>query len=144
MQGLRLVAATLLLVVLGLAVAEGQDGPSRNTWDGIFTAEQAERGVALADEHCVMCHAANLRGSPGAPPIAGNEFLFIWSTQSAASLFDYVKANMPPLDPGGLSDQEYADVVAAIFESSGFPGGDGELAADADALADIQILRTDP
>ena len=142
---LRFTAAAALMITLGTTTGLGQDGPSRNTWDGVFTAEQAERGMALADEHCVMCHAANLRGSPGAPPIAGSEFLFIWSNDTAAALHDYLKANMPPVSPGSLSDQEYTDIVATIFEISGFPAtGDQDLPSDAEALADIQILRTEP
>jgi len=132
------------MLALGSSASLGQ-GPSRNVWEGVFTQEQAERGMALADEHCVMCHAANLRGGPGAPAIAGSEFLFAWSTQPTAELFSYVKSNMPPLAPGSLSDQEYADIVASIFDSSGFPSsGSDELPADVDALADIQILRAQP
>ncbi len=142
MKLLRLPAAALVLTS-GLATAQGQNFTS-NTWDGVYTVEQAERGMALAEEHCVMCHATNLLGGPGAPPIAGSEFLFIWSTQSAGSLFDYLKTNMPPLDPGTLSDQEYTDIVAAIFQGSEFPAGNGELSADRDTLGALQILRTQP
>jgi len=138
-----LTLATAALVLTFVVSIQGQDFTS-NTWDGVYTAEQAERGMAIADENCVMCHAANLRGGPGAPPIAGAEFLFVWSTQSAGSLFDYMKTNMPPLDPGGLSDQEYTDLVAAVFQSSEFPAGDAELPADRDALGMVQILRTQP
>jgi mono/diheme cytochrome c family protein len=141
MTTLTIAAAALLLVTLAATTGQSQ-GFTSNTWDGVFTVEQAERGMALAEENCVMCHAANLRGGPGAPPIAGAEFLFIWSTQSVNSLFDFLKLNMPPLDPGSLSDQEYADVVAAILSSSNFPAGETELPVE--GLSSIQILRTRP
>lgn len=138
---LPLTATAVLLVTLAAATGQTQ-GFTSNTWNGVFTEEQAERGMALAEENCVMCHAANLRGGPGAPPIAGNEFLFIWSTQSVNSLFDYLKLNMPPVEPGSLSDQEYVDIVAAILSSSEFPAGDTELPTE--GLSEIQILRTQP
>jgi len=32
--------------------------------------------------------------------------------------------------PGGLSDQKYADVIAAMFQAGGFPAGLGELSSD--------------
>ena len=134
-------AAALVLVTLAATTGQTQ-GFTRNTWDGVFTEEQAERGMALAETNCVMCHAANLRGGPGAPPIAGAEFLFVWSTQSVHSLFDYLKLNMPPVEPGSLSDQEYVDVVAAILSSSAFPAGEMELPTE--GLSEIQILRTRP
>jgi mono/diheme cytochrome c family protein len=142
MTRLLTLTATALLLVTLVATTGRTQGFTSNTWDGVFTEEQAERGMALAETNCVMCHAANLRGGPGAPPIAGSEFLFVWSTQSVNSLFEYLKLNMPPVDPGGLSDQEYTDIVAAILSSSGFPAGETELPTE--GLSSIQILRTQP
>jgi mono/diheme cytochrome c family protein len=142
---LRFSATAAFVVTLGTTTNIGQDNPLRNVWEGVFSAEQAERGMVLAENHCAMCHASNLRGSPGAPAIAGVEFLFIWNNETAGELHDYIKTNMPPGTPGGLRDQEYADIVAAIFESSGFPATrETELPGNVETLANIQILRQEP
>ena len=135
--------------VLTLAMGALWTGPllgqeARTTWDGVYTEAQLARGQALAAENCALCHAANLLGSPGAPGIAGSEFLFVWNNEPLGELFSYARTQMPPGQAGSLTDQEYADIVAALLAASGFPAGVTELPGDTDVLGNILILRQQP
>jgi mono/diheme cytochrome c family protein len=116
----------------------------RTVWDGAYSAEQAKRGAAQVAAKCAACHGGELKGGPGAPGVAGPEFLFSWNNKSAGELFDYIKANMPPGEPGSMSDQRYADIVAAVFQANGFPPGGAELSPDAKIMAGIKIVREKP
>lgn len=46
---------------------------------------------------------------------------------------------MPRNNPGGLTDQQYADTLAYLLQATGYPAGATELAADADALRGIRL-----
>jgi hypothetical protein len=48
---------------------------------------------------------------------------------------------MPPNEQGSLSEQRYADILAAIFRKNEFPAGQSELPADPAALANILIPK---
>ena len=133
------------IVVLGLSTALLFSQKSgKSVWDGAYSAEQAKRGATQVASKCATCHGAELHGGPGAPGVAGPEFLFSWNGKSAAELFDYIKTNMPPGEPDSMSAQRYADIVAAVFQANGFPAGPAELSADEKGLADIKILREKP
>jgi mono/diheme cytochrome c family protein len=129
-----------------LAFAQGLPaGQVRTTWDGIFTQEQAGRGMQIISAQCTMCHAENLQGGPAVPPIVGPAFMFKWNGKSVRELFELIRTTMPPGQAGSLGDQGYADVVAAILKNNDLPTGTAaELSADAAALADIRIQREKP
>jgi mono/diheme cytochrome c family protein len=131
--------ARLLLV---LAAAVGVAG-AQNVWTGVYTADQAKRGLETYQQQCSMCHGDTMGGGGGVPAVAGPEFLFGWNGKTAAELMDSMK-KMPPSDPGSLSDQKYADVMAAMFQTDGFPAGPAELSADSKALTEIMITREKP
>jgi S-disulfanyl-L-cysteine oxidoreductase SoxD len=126
-----------LIAVVGLAGAQ-------NVWTGVYTADQAKRGLETYKQQCGMCHGETMSGGGGVPAVAGPEFLYSWNGKNAGELFDYLKAMMPPSDPGSLSDQKYADVMAAMFQTDGFPAGQAELKPDSKALADIAITKDKP
>jgi len=46
---------------------------------------------------------------------------------------------MPDDNPGGLSVQQYTDVVAYIFKINGMPAGTDSLSSDPEALRRIRI-----
>jgi len=127
----------VLTTVAGLASAQ-------NVWTGVYTAEQGKRGLETYKQQCSMCHGETMSGGGGVPAVAGPEFLYGWNGKTAAELFDYVKSMMPPADPGGLSDQKYVDIMAAMFQADGFPAGPSELKPDSKALAEITITREKP
>jgi cytochrome c len=148
----------LAFVAGAAAAAAGQAASTakRTVIDGVYTTEQAKRGREQYRKRCVLCHLDNGEGQqavpeiPGqsleregdaeAPPIAGEAFLAKWNGHSVRELFERTSA-MPVGSPGSLTPQQYADLVALIFEMNKFPVGQQELPPDRDALDRITISR---
>jgi mono/diheme cytochrome c family protein len=129
--------AAALTPAAGQATSAGR----RTAWDGVYTTAQAERASAVYRDQCANCHAQNMRGAPGAPGLAGPGFMFEWNGKSAGELFDVLKKTMPPGGAGRLTDQQYADLVAAMLHANGFPAGTTDLPATRTALDSILITR---
>lgn len=142
MKRILCVAVPLCVVAIGLATLSAQT--TRNVWDGVYTAEQAERGATLYERRCASCHGADMTGGPGVPGLAGIEFTAGWNNMTVWGLFDLMKGSMPADNPGGLTDVQYAEVIAAMFQANGFPAGTTELPTDRAALEQIQITRSRP
>ena len=53
--------------------------------------------------------------------------------------FQYVQELMPKNEPGSLTAQEYADVVAYLLRMNALPPGNDELSTDVTALKKIRI-----
>lgn len=133
-------------VTLGSLTAGGQllgDEPS--LWSGVYTNEQASRGEALYPSICGRCHGYRLDGAADdpdmfpTPPIAGDKFLRNWNGSSLAALFEYTRTTMPEINPGSLSDEEFAAVIAYMLAVTGIPSGTNELPTDLTVLADLRI-----
>jgi quinohemoprotein ethanol dehydrogenase len=90
-------------------------GPTANS----AAAEQAALGKAAYLKSCAVCHGENLGGRDRAPALTGNNFLSGWSGRDAAALFDRIKTTMPQSDPGSLSDDAYAAIVAYVLDANG-------------------------
>ena len=144
-----------LIWLTGAALAAGttdrerrQDAPNgargRTTWDGVYTAEQAERGKALYAQSCGACHAPDLRGLGTAPSLVEESFAFLWGDMSVGELFEKIRKLMPSDRPSSLSSQTYRDIIAFILQSNTFPSGSKELDADVDALNQILIVTKRP
>ncbi len=65
--------------------------------------------------------------------------MFIWEGRSLGELFTKMSTEMPTDQPGSLSRQSYAAILAFILQSNEFPAGDNELSSSPDALASIVI-----
>jgi mono/diheme cytochrome c family protein len=111
----------------------------RSTRDGIYSDVQAGRGQSLYGEQCAACHGQNLAGTQLAPQLAGEDFIKGWADRTVGELFERIRFTMPEDGPGRLSDQQYADVVAFMIKSNGFPSSDAELAPDVTVLKQIEI-----
>ena len=143
---LKFVAATGALVLMMSAAATNgvtaqEDG---SIWDGVYTQEQADRGKKVNSGLCAKCHGergdgANEPDQPGGPAIARFSFLRKWENTSLASLFEYIRTEMPPDNPGSRTDQEYIDALAYMLVMSGAPAGDTELTSDPETLDRIYI-----
>ncbi len=131
MKRFGIVAAVLLLV----AGVRAQD---RTTWDGVFTEEQAKRGDALYQEHCVRCHGASLQGNgEGAGALTGPVFMANWNGVGMGAMLERVRLTMPQDKPGKMTRQEIADLLAFVLRSNKFPPGESELARQVDLLNGI-------
>lgn len=73
---------------------------------------------------CETCHGQTLEGSDLAPPIQGEVFLQTWDGEVLAELMMFVQETMPQNSPGELTEVDYADIVAFIRSSNGFPLGE--------------------
>ncbi len=103
---------------------------------------QAKRG-ALKSGLCVECHGDGFVGGP-APELAGADFAAKWEGRSVGDLFDLIRLTMPDNDPGALSREEYADLVAYILAVNKFPAGTGEIGTSLAPLQQIRIRASKP
>jgi mono/diheme cytochrome c family protein len=89
-----------------------------------FTAGQARTGVAVYRRYCLQCHGADLQGAAG-PAVSGTEFLAN-AQRNKWTLSDMrttVFENMPFSNPGSLTPEQYANVMAFLLASSCFSAG---------------------
>jgi mono/diheme cytochrome c family protein len=149
MRAMRLMRRGAVLLAVSTPPAAADEpaaaGLPTSIWDGVYTEAQARRGELIYPSICGRCHGRKLDGAPDdpdflpAPPIAGPKFLRQWNGASLAALFEYTQTAMPSMNPGSLSDREFADVVAYTLEVTGAPPGPAELVPDAGAMAGIAI-----
>jgi len=111
-------------------------GQSRTVTDGVYTDAQATRGQAIFKERCVACHGATLAGGLG-PPLMGADFIGGFDKQGLSELVNKIQNTMPQDDPGTLTRQQAADIVAYILQVNKFPAGRAELSADEAVLKQI-------
>jgi mono/diheme cytochrome c family protein len=124
-------------LILGTGPTAAQT--TRSVWDGVFTAEQAQRGSALYAANCASCHGTALGGGESAPPLTGGEFFSNWNGLTVGDLFERIRISMPADRPGKLTRAEDADVLAFMLSVSEFPAGKVELDRQTEALKQIRI-----
>jgi hypothetical protein len=66
-------------------------------------------------------------------------FLESWSGKPLHTLYDVMRTTMPEDNPGSLSQQQYADLVAYLLELNGFPAGTSELAGTDESMNDVRV-----
>ena len=104
---------------------------AKSVWKGVFTEEQAARGSTEHSNNCTPCH--------GPEKYTGEEFTKTWVGRTVFDLFDQLKTTMPDDNPGGLSAQQYKDIVAYILKANGIPAGTDSLPGDPEALRLLKI-----
>lgn len=127
----------------GIGAANAQ-GVGRSVWEGIYSPEQAARGEVQYNQRCAACHGGGLNGTGEAPGLTGGEFVSHYDQLTVADLFERVRTTMPQNDPGTLSRDEYADVVAFLLKSNGFPEGKAALDKRTEVMANIGIQAQKP
>src|SRR5579863_3283137 len=108
-----------------IAMAAAQQ-PART---GPFTAEQANAGRAIYQATCSTCHLPDMKGTFEAPPLSGANFMNTWRNRTASDLFSRIRNTMPISNPGSLSDQDAANLVAFILQANGAKAGTQALTA---------------
>lgn len=104
-------------------------GPS--TLDSVYTADQAARGKDVYFGTCRSCHAVGFFTTPS--------FETHWKGKHLSDLYNYVLTRMPGNDPGSLSPEATADVLAYVLQLNRMPAGANELWPDADSLKKYRI-----
>ena len=117
---------------------------SRSVWDGVYTAEQAKRGSALYAKECASCHGAALNGGESAPPLTGGEFFSNWNGLTVGDLFERIRVSMPADNPGKLTREQDADILAFILNTNQFPEGSIELDHRTEVLKQIRLEAIKP
>lgn len=127
-----------LLFVLAASAGAQQTGAAsqlppghRSSTAGVYTAEQATRGAEAYAGMCTGCHttAAHM----------GDVFVSNWSGRPVSEFYGFIRSAMPKNEPGSLSAEEYASIVAYILKLNGMPAGKDALPADSLALLKIRF-----
>jgi hypothetical protein len=122
------------LAVVTSANAQSTDSTAnrgKSVLQGVYSEEQATRGDGEHQANCTTCHSTE--------NYAGDAFVKAWVGRTAFDLFDQLKTTMPEDNPGGLSAQQYTDIIAYIFKVNGYPAGAEALPADPEALRLVKI-----
>lgn len=127
------------LIPLTLLALAAMPAAAQSVWDGVYTAEQAERGKNLYLTDCVQCHGATLLGAEDGPPVTGEGFRMAWDGRTADELVERIRTTMPADGPGFLSRAQSTDLTAYLFSDNGFPVGEAELKSSLAALKKIVI-----
>ena len=78
---------------------------------------------------CAECHQ----------PEQYRDYLRRWVGLPVEYFYQVLRATMPENNPGGLTRQEYADVLTYVFAINGTPPGEQELPEDTKVLGAITI-----
>jgi len=133
-----LLPLVLVLVVTGHASARPQEAATpatpegRSVMDGVFTSRQARRGERWFLQMCEQCHRT--RDFTNAP------FHERWAGQSVGDLLQFMQYTMPPENPGALSTDRYADLLAFFLAANDYPAGEEDLPGDASTVMDMRIV----
>lgn len=99
--------------------------------NGVYTGSQAARGEQTFQKMCMSCHTVAEH--------TGRKFGVIWAGKTMGDLFDIVSNTMPEADPGSLTPDEYAGILAFFLRASGYPEGQQELPSELSALMKLRI-----
>jgi mono/diheme cytochrome c family protein len=97
----------------------------------VYTEAQAARGKDIFGSLCSSCH--NITSQSGAT------FAKRWNGVLVSELFTVLTDTMPKDDPGLLTPQERADVIAYLLKLNNLAAGTAELPPDPEALKKIVI-----
>src|SRR5229473_8611041 len=117
------ICGAVAVIGISIAVTAAQQ-PART---GPFTAEQAASGRAIYQSTCLTCHLPDMKGTFEAPPLAGANFMNMWRNRPVSDLFNRIRTSMPISNPGSLSYQDTANLVAFILQASGATPGNQTL-----------------
>ncbi len=127
-----LLMVALILMPWSASAQQRDTVETKSIRDGVFTEEQARRGESLNEKVCANCHMQDF--------FTGT-FLKSWSGATVGALYELISTSMPEDRPGALKQQQYADILAYIFELNGIPSGNEILGAKTEILAKIIIER---
>jgi S-disulfanyl-L-cysteine oxidoreductase SoxD len=130
----RAIAFAALPLILCAAAASGQSAESdssRSAADGAYTATQATQGETVFASICGSCHSTS--------EFSGPTFRRIWSGRSVHDLFDQLRNTMPLDNPGGLTREQYANVVAYLLKLNAYPAGNVALPSSDDGLKQVKF-----
>jgi len=96
-----------------------------------FLPSQATRGQAVYEGTCATCHSAG--------QLVGQGFVESWNDRRVYDFYALVRGTMPLDKPGGLTEQEYLDVISYLLKANHATAGTDSLRADTTALRNTKI-----
>jgi S-disulfanyl-L-cysteine oxidoreductase SoxD len=138
-----LVAALSIALVCRVSLGAQQSG-GQSVWDGVYTDEQAQKGLIVYTETCASCHGGELEGDGFAPALTGPEFMSTWNGTTVGDLFERIRVSMPPGTPESVSAQDKTTVVAFVLQRNKFPAGQTALPPQAEAMKAIKFEANKP
>jgi quinoprotein glucose dehydrogenase len=129
-------ACAVLSVVTGLQVVRAQ---AKSVVEGVYTEDQAKKGAALYKEQCAACHGDDLAGNDIIPGLTGDTFATNWTGKSVGELYEKINLTMPALNPGSLTGDQTAEIIALILSTNKYPAGKMALANTMEALNPVKI-----
>src|SRR3989442_2735711 len=130
----RAVLSTIVSVCAVLLTVQAQQ--PQTVLQGVYAENQARRGQTIYKAQCALCHGEMLEGRLG-PPLTGDEFVSDFAKQPLSELFGKIRNTMPQDNPGKLTPQQTADILAYILQAGKFPSGRAQLSSDENALKQI-------
>ena len=113
---------------------------SASVLDGVYTEAQATRGQGEFAQNCAACHGSGLTGNGEAPALVGAEFISDWAGLTLGDLFDRIRNTMPQDNPGKLSRDVYADILAYVLKENGYPAGQKDMDRRSEYLKAIAFV----
>lgn len=136
----KLVVAIVGTMAMGVIAAQ----EAKSQWDGVYTLDQAARGESLFAEKCSSCHGPDLNGGEMAPGLVGGNFTSNWNDLTLGDLFERIRISMPQNDPGSLSRQQNADILAFVLKKGSYPAGEAELPTRTEMLNMYKFMAMKP
>ena len=135
-------AFVFAIAVATLLIANARaQGSAATIWDGVYTAQQAERGRDSYTRACSGCHGGDLSGrDDGAPALRGAVFTNRWKDRPLSEMYLVIAETMPEDAPASLKGAEYADIMAFLLKSNDIPAGAAELPSDSAGLKRILFI----
>ena len=131
------VTACMFLALAGEAAAQTSATPKpRSTRTGVYSREQADRGSDVYIGMCKSCHTLDSHTAA--------TFTAKWNAKPLSVLYEYIRDQMPKNEPGSLTEQEYADVLAYVLKLNRMPAGPDDLPTDVAVMKTIRIETTTP
>lgn len=101
-----------------------------STADGVYTAAQATKGEAFYAQTCENCHQpAKFTGAEWTRAYVGRPLVEL----------NRAMAEMPADNPGTLSSDDVASLVAYFLHMNKYPAGHTPLSGEPDALEAIMV-----
>lgn len=120
-----LAVGLLAVVTSGVARTQG-----RSTADGVYSADQAAKGKDVYGQACESCHQP--------AKFSGAEFKRAFGGKPLSEI-DGAMAEMPMDNPGSLSRDDVAALIAYFLSLNKYPAGQAPLSGSVDTLKSIMV-----
>jgi mono/diheme cytochrome c family protein len=130
--------AAVIFSFISICLFAQSSPQDRLVLDGVYTAEQADKGGELYEANCTVCHEGN---DPPGPALIGRSFIDRWREDNLDVLYNYMKTRMPADNAGKLEDDEYIRLLAFLLQANGYAEGTRPL--EAGGVSHIRLVGKD-